>query len=129
MKVIIAGSRYIDPVNKVIFSDYEQIKDAVQKSGFIITEVVSGCAKGVDTLGERWATENKIKIQQFPVEWRSGGIYRADSGHKRNIEMANYIAPDGGLIAVWDGKSGGTRQMIQYSKQKGLKVHIHYIRK
>ena len=43
MKVIIAGSRN--------FTDYKVLQDAIKNSGFKITEVVSGGAKGVDSLG------------------------------------------------------------------------------
>ena len=47
MKVIIAGSRGVE--------DYALVEEAVKQSGFDITEVVSGTARGVDLLGEHWA--------------------------------------------------------------------------
>ena len=45
MKVIIAGTRSVD--------DYKLVVNTIQRSGYSITEVVSGCATGVDRLGER----------------------------------------------------------------------------
>ena len=47
MKVIIAGSRDI--------TDYSLVCRAISESKFDITEVISGTARGVDTLGEKWA--------------------------------------------------------------------------
>lgn len=55
MKTIIAGSRDID--------DYNAIKTAITNSGYVVTEVVSGRAKGVDKLGEKWATDNNIPVK------------------------------------------------------------------
>ena len=51
------------------FDDYEMVKRAIKESGFEISEVISGKAKGVDSLGERWAKENQIPIKPFPAKW------------------------------------------------------------
>jgi hypothetical protein len=59
MKTIIAGSRK--------FNNREAVFAAVTESGFVITEVVSGTAKGVDRLGEHWAKQNGVPIKQFPA--------------------------------------------------------------
>ena len=76
-----------------------------------ITEVVSGKAKGADATGEYWANENNIKIQEFPAEWE---LYGKAAGHKRNADMMRYsdIA-----ICFWDGKSKGTKGMIELMKK------------
>lgn len=60
MKVIIAGGRDI--------TNYSYVEDATVKSGFRITEVVQGCARGADTLGEMWAKANSIHIKKFPTD-------------------------------------------------------------
>ncbi len=110
MKVIVAGSRSIN--------DYEFVKKTIQESGFKITEIVSGRAKGVDRLGEVYAKENNIPVKQFIVDWDK---YGRSAGIKRNIEMGNY---SDALIAIWDCKSKGTKHMIQYADKKCLKVFI-----
>ncbi|TVR45941.1 MAG: DUF2493 domain-containing protein [Planctomycetota bacterium] len=97
MKVIIAGSRGI--------ADKTVLNDAIQESGFAITEVVSGCAKGVDKLGEEWATENNIPIKRFKTRW----VHRG-SGLDNNKKMIDYA--DAAII-LWDGVSKGTKHMIQ----------------
>ena len=86
-----------------------------------ITEVVSGCASGADTLGEQWAEAHYHKIKKFPADWE--GLGKA-AGHIRNDEMANYA---GALVAFWDGKSPGTKSMIDKAIRRGLYVKVFYV--
>lgn len=110
MKTIIAGSRSI--------SDKAQLEKAIEQSGFTITEVVSGMAGGVDKLGYYWAFDNQIKCKQFTADWAKYGL---KAGPIRNGEMAKYADA---LIAVWDGKSKGTKDMIEQANKKKLKVFV-----
>lgn len=109
MKVIIAGSRDI--------SDRDLVEIGVNFSGFDITEVVSGGARGVDYLGEQWANEHGIPITKFRPNWKMGKL----AGKFRNIEMAQYAHA---LIAVWDGMSPGTAHMIAYMMMINKPVYI-----
>lgn len=95
MKVIIAGSRHMP------FSRYPLIQQAVDKSGFKITEVVCGMARGADMFGAKWAYENKIPVKKFPANWDEHG---KAAGYIRNAEMAQYA--DAAIIFIWDGSSG-----------------------
>jgi len=113
MKTIIAGSRDID--------DYDAIKTAVVNSGYVITEVVSGKAKGVDKLGEKWATDNNVPVKEFPAYWNT---YGKTAGFRRNNEMAKYADA---LVAVWDGRSKGTRHMIETATREGLRVYVQVV--
>jgi YspA, cpYpsA-related SLOG family len=112
MKVIIAGSRGITSISI--------LKDAIFQSDFLISEVVSGCAQGVDSLGELWANENGVPISRFPADWdrfgRAAGMYR-------NSEMAEYA--DAAII-LWDGSSRGTLDMIDKMRRarKPMEVWI-----
>jgi len=110
MKTIIAGSRSIRNLKTVI--------EAVEKSGFQITEVVSGNAQGLDRLGEIYASQHKIKCSLFPANW---DLHGKSAGYKRNVEMAEYADA---LIAVWDGVSPGTKHMINIATKLGLKVYV-----
>lgn len=126
MKVIIAGSRNC---NK-----YKYVERAVEESGFEITEVVSGGAKGIDSLGERWSEQNLGKrAKQFKPEWndihaegavvktnRYGQKYNAKAGFDRNEKMAEYADA---LIAI-DLDTRGTNDMIKRAQEHGLKVFI-----
>jgi len=111
MKVIIAGSRDI--------TDMDHVVEAVKQSGYEITEVVTGMARGVDTLAEQYGFDKHLNIQRFEAKWNQFGKL---AGRIRNIEMAVYAEA---LIAVWDGKSTGTRHMIEKALEKGLKVYVY----
>ena len=117
MKVIIAGSRDI--------TSYESIKQAIFNASMCgipeITEVVSGTARGVDMLGERYANDNNITIVKYPAQW---GIYGKKAGYIRNEEMAHYADA---LISVWDGVSRGSKHMINIAEEKGLIVYVYKI--
>ncbi len=110
MKVIIAGSRGV--------TLWTSITIAVEESGFNITEVVSGMARGADMLGEEYANVNNLPVKRFPADWSK---YGKSAGYKRNQEMAKYADA---LIAIWDGQSRGTGHMIDIATEAGLKVHV-----
>lgn len=117
MKVIIAGSRGIE--------DYDQLLLAIKNADFWITEVVSGTAHGPDRLGERWAYINKITCTRFPAEWmievNGKKVKDMQAGHKRNRRMGDYADA---LIALWDGKSNGTKSMIDYMTRLNKRVYV-----
>lgn len=115
MKLIIAGGRD--------FNDYDLLCDKV--SQFIGDEknitIVSGLAKGADTLGCNYAAENNYPIEGFAAEWH---IHGRSAGIRRNKYMAKYADA---LIAFWDGKSRGTMHMIDFAHSLGLRVEVvHY---
>ena len=112
MKVIIAGSR---DINLWPFT----VKSIVNQSGFDITEVVSGTAKGADQMGEEWARNHNIPISRFPANWDK---YGKAAGMYRNHEMALYADA---LIAIWNGKSNGTQHMILDMKKTGKPIYVH----
>ena len=99
-KVIIAGSRGI--------TEYKDVEKAYVTSGLSIIEVVSGAARGVDTLGELLAEKLEIPVSRFIPDWDGLG---KRAGMLRNFDMGNYATA---LIAIWDGKSPGTKGMIDY---------------
>lgn len=82
MKIIIAGSRTIINMNLLI--------KAIKLSSFEITstdEIVSGGARGVDTLGEKYAKQHNIKLTIFKPNWDKYGI---KGGVIRNTQMSRY---------------------------------------
>ena len=116
MKVIVAGSRGIE--------DIRLVEAAIRQSGFEVTQVVSGTARGVDQLGERWAVARGIPIARFPADWARHG---RRAGIVRNLQMIDYgaQAPEGGaLVAVWDGVSRGTRHTIEAARERGVGVYV-----
>ena len=108
-KLIIAGSR--------TFNDYDLLKTNLNTLNSI-TEIVSGTAKGADLLGERFAVENNIPIKKFPANWSKFG---KSAGFLRNKEMAEYADT---LIVFWDGKSKGTKHMIDLGYTNKLHITV-----
>lgn len=60
--MVIAGSRSVK-------DDIDYVEMSVVESGFDVTEVVSGCAQGIDQKGIEWAEKNNVPIQPFPANW------------------------------------------------------------
>ena len=114
MRTIIAGPRTVD--------NYDTVKEAIKTSGFEITEIVSGGAVGVDRLGEKYAIEKSIPFQRFLPDWKR---YKRGAGPIRNAEMAKNADA---LIAIWNGTSKGTKNMIKTATNYGLKVYVHQIK-
>ena len=109
MRTIIAGSRDLG---------YSDVLDAIRECGWKITVVLSGTARGVDQHGELWADRNKIAIEDYPAAWSTWG---KSAGYRRNEQMARNAQA---LLAVWDGKSPGTKHMIDIATRLGLKVFV-----
>jgi hypothetical protein len=117
MKVIIAGSR---DVPEQVRQCKAAVLDFEQRYGKI-TEVVSGCARGADRVGELFAEMRQIPVDKYPADWYPNGKFFKGAGHVRNSQMANVAQ---GLIALWDEKSPGTRNMIETARNKKLQIVV-----
>ena len=147
MRVIIAGGRDFndyDLLNKQINKVFKQLSDEGYLTGYIENdiadiEIISGKAKGADTLGEKFAKDYGIKVKRFSADWNNldvepcvvkynkYGRYNALAGLNRNRQMAEYASQDkdlGVLIAFWDNKSTGTKNMIKLAEEYGLRVFV-----
>ena len=83
---------------------------------------ISGTAKGADILGEQFAYTYEYEVKRFVPDWNS---YGKSAGYRRNAEMAKYASEAYGvLFAFWDGKSKGTKNMIDLAKRYDLEVHV-----
>lgn len=126
MKIIIAGSRDI--------TNYEVVRQAVIASGYWREfkreiEVVCGMAVhwkwkddplagGVDRWGYDFAKKNGLTIHPFPADWQRHG---RGAGSIRNAEMGKFAkAHEGRLLAVWNGVSTGTMDMVRWAKKNSL---------
>lgn len=111
MRTIIAGSRSV--------RGYGLVERCVDDCFFVPTTVLSGCASGVDRLGERWAAKNNVPVEWYAADWINEG---KSAGYRRNLRMADNAEM---LIAVWDGSSPGTKHMIDIATSKGLLVWVY----
>jgi hypothetical protein len=113
MKLIIAGSRNI--------TDYEKLLSAVKLLEKKPSEILSGTAKGVDSMGERWAKENNITVVKYPANWDK---YGKSAGYRRNVEMAENADA---LLLIWDGESKGSKHMLDIAQKKDMAVYVYAV--
>ena len=76
-----------------------------------LTYIVSGGAKGADSLSERWAKENNIETLIFIPDWNKHG---KKAGFLRNEDI---IKSSDAVIAFWNGESRGTLSSINLAKK------------
>lgn len=113
-RVLIVGGRD--------FNDYDYLKSCCDT---ILPderyEVISGGAKGADSLAHRYAEENIFQFVLFPARWEEEG---KKAGFLRNKRMIDYLRENDEVIAFWDGKSKGTKHTIDMAKAKGLNLFV-----
>lgn len=115
MRVIIAGSRHFR--DQAVLNAAMDVADAC---GIVPTLVLSGCAQGVDRMGERWAEHRhrnpRPAVERHPAEWEKHG---KAAGPMRNSEMVNNADA---LVALWDGESSGTADILRKARVRGLRI-------
>lgn len=85
------------------------------------TEIISGGAKGIDTCAREYAISHNIKLTEFLPEYEK---YGRSAPLKRNITI---IENADIVLAFWDGKSNGTRFVIDNCKKLGKEVRVEII--
>lgn len=83
-----------------------------------VTEIVSGGAKGIDTCARNYALDHGIKYTEFLPKY---SIYGKTAPLKRNIEIIKYSDL---VLAFWDGKSHGTKFVIDICRQSDVPIRI-----
>lgn len=109
MKVAVIGSRGIVNVN---------IGEYIPKE---TTEIVSGGARGVDTFAREYALSHGLKLTEFLPDYDKFG---RSAPLKRNIQIIEYADL---VLAFWDGKSRGTKFVIDNCKKIGKRCEVHII--
>ena len=115
-RVIICGSR--------TFADKALLTESLDTilSGLGEVEIVSGHAKGADALAEEYAEQHGLKLSVFRADWKR---YGKAAGPRRNQQMLEYaMEKEPVVVAFWDGRSRGTRNMIDQATAGDAAVHI-----
>lgn len=110
MKVAVVGSRTLGGSKQLIYDTLNSLQG--------ISMVISGGAKGVDTIAEKWALENQIPTTIFYPDWE---LYGKSAGPIRNEHIVKNCDM---IIAFWDGSSPGTKNSINLAERYGKKVRI-----
>lgn len=107
MRVAIIGSR--------CFTDFDLTPFIPEGT----TEIVSGGARGVDTVAKQYAVKHGLKLREFLPEYN---IYGAKAPLVRNISI---IRNADIVLAFWDGESHGTRFVIDNCKRLGVPCEVY----
>lgn len=82
------------------------------------TEIVSGGARGIDSCAKKYALANGIPLKEFLPNYDEFG---RSAPLLRNLEIIDYADI---VLAFWDGKSRGTKFVIDKCRAKGKPVNI-----
>lgn len=110
MKVAVVGSRDLN----------------VDLTGYIpegVTQIVSGGARGIDTLAEQYAHKNNIPVKIFKPDTALFGKWAYLARNDQIVQEADII------VAIWDGKSRGTYYTINQARKHNKPVNVHIISK
>ena len=110
MRVALIGSRS--------FSSYTFL--CRQLASLPISEVISGGARGADSLAARFAQERGLLLRVFRPAYSRYGRSAPLVRNKAIIAAAQLV------VAFWDGQSAGTAHALRLARQRGLVCHIFW---
>ena len=110
MRLAVFGSRG--------FIDYERLCLGIANLGDTIECIVSGGARGADTLAARFAKENGIKLFEFLPDYEKYGRSAPIVRNRSIVDNADCV------LAFWDGKSHGTKFVIEECKKRRVPVQV-----
>lgn len=98
------------------FSNYNLLKRELDN--LRISKIISGGARGADSLAEVYARKNEIEVKIFPADWNKHGRRAGYLRNKEIVEECDY------LIAFWDGNSRGTAHSIELARAQGKLLKV-----
>lgn len=129
MRIMIIGSRSIASkdnenyaveaglVRQFLRNELEKLPEDVPVT------VLSGGAKGVDTIAEEFAKENRLDFILFkPYHLIDNKVeYMPRFFFSRNKQM---VDNSDAVIAIWDGESNGAKHAIEYANKRRKPVTV-----
>jgi hypothetical protein len=112
MKVLVCGSRDVE-------FPYFRFSEILEQ--FQIDEIISGGARGPDSMAITWAKEHNIPVSLHIPNWDLYGKY---AGLRRNEEMAEIADM---CVAFWDGKSRGTLHAMTCINKRGKPLYLYNV--
>jgi predicted Rossmann fold nucleotide-binding protein DprA/Smf involved in DNA uptake len=112
MKLAVIGSRSFDDYSLL----QRTLADLVRTEK--ITHIVSGGARGADSLAERFAAENNLETVIFIPDWKKHGKGAGMVRNRLIIDASDMV------LAFWDGASTGTKHSLAYARRQGKRVVV-----
>lgn len=106
MKVAIIGSRGLSVLD---------LRDYLPEG---VTEIVSGGARGIDSCAREYAQRVGLKLTEFLPQYT---LYGRRAPLKRNLQIIDYADM---VIAFWDGRSKGTKHVIDNCKKRKKEIRV-----
>lgn len=125
MKLAIVGSRSLNEeqeicvenaIEAVVYMTHKDKSDIYENC-----QLVSGGAKGVDTVAKVMANWFKIKCIEFIPNWDKHGKAAGPIRNKLIVDECDK------LVAFWDGKSKGTENSIDLAEKAGKLLAVFYL--
>lgn len=138
MRILVCGGRdFANPIpydhsfeNKKSMDEYRFVmkelnslvlplsKEFTENDNWLPTDItiISGMAKGVDSVAADWAVANYAKLEPYHADWNK---YKKAAGPIRNQRMLDEGKPD--LVIAFPGGSG-TAHMKRIARSAGVKV-------
>lgn len=110
MRILVCGGRDFWQRERL----YEVLDDLTLGQEDIV--IISGRAKGADTLAIDWAEEAGVDLLKFPADWEKHG---RRAGPIRNQQMLDEGRPD--IVVAFPGGKG-TADMIERARKAGVEV-------
>ena len=113
VKMAIVGSRNTGTVDfsLVMYELRQRMKNP-------IIEVISGGAKGYDTMAAAWAILRGIAVTELRPDYQKHGRAATFIRNRAIVDSADIV------VAFWDGKSRGTKYTIDYAEKKKKDIII-----
>ena len=112
LKVIVAAGR--DFQNYDLFS--EKLNKLFANRDDVV--IVPGMTGNADSLAAKYASEHQLRVSEFPPNLVK---FQKPNGFRRNVEMARFADA---CVCFWNGKSEGTKHMIDTAKRYNLNLRI-----
>lgn len=111
MKIAIIGSREYGNIN---------FEELLKKhfDVFAHDTIISGGARGIDTLAAQYAKKHGVKLLEFRPDYATFGRGATFVRNRLIVDMADIV------IAFWNGSSRGTKYTIEYAKKKYVPMVI-----
>ena len=105
------------------FDDKQRLYEILTKNLDRIKIIVSGGARGADSLAVEWAADFGVPFLVFPALWKDPftGQHDRGAGFRRNRYIVEH---SDSIMAFWDGVSTGTAHTIKMAEEAGKPVHI-----
>ena len=107
MKIAVIGSRGLH---------VDHLEDYLPEG---VTEIVSGGARGIDACAKDYALRHGLKLTEFLPEYEK---YGRGAPLRRNITIIEYADL---VLAFWDGRSRGTKFVIDNCKKRNIPVSVY----